>query len=494
MAVFFSHGAPVAIVFDLHEEMIVTIEKALEAYAANRHDGVDRLVEWLSIPSISTDPAYRDECRRGGQWLVDQLTEIGLDAKLETTPGHPIVWARTTNPEAHGPHILFYGHYDVQPADPLEKWKSPPFEPAIVDGPHGKRVVARGAVDDKGQVMTFIEALRAWKDATGSIPCPVTVIVEGEEESASVNLDAFLERAKARLVGNEARPKPCDLVVVSDTGMWDINTPAITTSLRGLLYLEVTVHGPSHDLHSGMAGGAVPNPANELARVIGEIHDENRRVTIDAFYDDVVELTPEQRREWASLEFDEAAYLSDMGVSEARGERDFSTLERQWARPTCDVNGIYGGYTGVGAKTIIPSHASAKISFRLVPDQRPEKIESAFKQWFESRLPRGLQTEWRSHGSGRAYRVEPNSPYLQTARSSLERATGVKPVNIGSGGSIPVVESIKQTLGLDTLLIGFGLADDRVHSPNEKFELRCFEMGAQSHIVLLGEFAKLGGE
>lgn len=461
---------------------------AVLAYLAEHSDAaVERLVEWLAIPSISTDPEYADECRRAGQWLVDDLTSLGFDAGLRETPGHPIVMGHHPGPEGYsGPHMLFYGHYDVQPADPLELWESPPFEPQVVDGPRGQRIIARGAVDDKGQVRSFMEALRAWKETTGTVPCRITVLVEGEEESGSVNLDNFLEAHKNELVGADAPNTPCDLVVVSDTAMWDINTPAITNAVRGLVYTEVILHGPSRDLHSGLYGGAVINPINELVRILGRLHDGDQRVTLPGFYDDVDALSDDEKRDWASLNFDEKGFLGEIGYDKPYGEKGFNTLERRWARPTCDINGIKGGYIGEGAKTVIATHASAKVSFRLVPHQDPKKIEAAFKAWIESQAPEGCRVEFLQHGTGRPCVTPTDRWFMPLAKECLEMASNKKAVTIRSGGSIPVVESFDSILGLDTLLLGFGLSDDRVHSPNEKFERGCFEIGQRSHAMFMG--------
>ncbi|MHC4383074.1 MAG: M20/M25/M40 family metallo-hydrolase, partial [Planctomycetota bacterium] len=383
------------------------------------------------------------------------------------------------------PHLLYYGHYDVQPPDPLDLWDSPPFEPTIVEGPHGRRLVARGAVDDKGQLMTFVEAFRAWHDVHGTLPVKVTVLLEGEEESGSPSLDPFLSAHREMLAA--------DVCIVSDTGMWDIDTPAITYMLRGMVYVEVTLHGPSHDLHSGMYGGAVVNPANELPRILGELHDAQGVVQIPGFYDDVLALSADEARQWAQLTFDEAAFLGHAGLETPVGETGRSTLQRIWSRPCCDINGIFGGYTGDGAKTIIPAKATAKVSCRLVPDQDADKIHDNIVRFFEQRTPPDCRWEIRSHGASPAVRVPTDSPHLEAALQALETTYGRQPVLMGCGGSIPVVGSIQRILGFDSLLVGFSLDDDRVHSPNEKFELRCYEMGMRSHAAMLSTFSALAG-
>ncbi len=470
----------------------MTSATVLEHVERNFDRSVSRLVNWLRIPSVSTDPAYRSQCRQAAQWLADDLTAIGFRAQLRETKGHPVVFAHHPGPAGgKGPHLLFYGHYDVQPPDPLDLWSSPPFEPSIVDGPHGKRVVARGAVDDKGQVMTFVEACRAWHEVGGGVPCAITCVIEGEEECGSVNMHQFLKDSKHEIVGSAAPTSPCDFAVVSDTGMWDVDTPAITYALRGLVYLEVTLYGPSRDLHSGLYGGCVPNPINELSRHLAALHDGDRRITIPGFYDDVRPLTESERSQWAALDFDESAFLGEAGLSEGYGEKGFTLLERQWARPTCDVNGIKGGYQGQGAKTIISSSASAKVSFRLVPDQDPRRILDSFRKWINGQLAPGCRVEIVDHGSGRPCLTPIDHPAMFAARAALKEAMGRDPVLIRSGGSIPIVEGFKSILGLDTLLIGFGLNDDRVHSPNEKFELKCFRAGQRSHVMLLDRFARM---
>ena len=452
------------------------------AFAAS----VTRLEDFLRIPSVSTDPAFDGETRRAAAWLVKELQALGFSAEAAPTLGQPMVVAHhpgTSSEASTRPRILYYGHYDVQPADPLELWNSPPFEPQIVDGPKGKRIVARGAVDDKGQVMGIVEALRAWHTLAGGPPCPVTLMIEGEEESGSTSLEPFMMQAKERLAA--------DVCVVSDTGMWDIATPAITTRLRGLVYMEVTIHGPTRDLHSGMYGGAVPNPINVLARIVADLHDSDRRITIPGFYDGVGEPAASTKEQWNSLGFSESEFLGDIGLSSGFGEAGRSTLERTWSRPTCDVNGIFGGYTGKGAKTVIAAHATAKVSFRLVSKQNPEKIAAAFEEFVRVRLPAGCRAEFGRHGTNPAIEVSESSRFLAAADHALRAVFGKSPLLSGTGGSIPAVGSIGRILNMDSLLVGFGLDDDCVHSPNEKFELECYRNAIKSHAALLGEFAKL---
>jgi acetylornithine deacetylase/succinyl-diaminopimelate desuccinylase-like protein len=444
---------------------------------------IDRLKEYLRIESVSTDPAFAPKVRQAAEWSASTLADLGFDAKVVATAGHPMVLAHHPGPGGNAPRILYYGHYDVQPADPLELWESGPFDPVVVEGPGGKRIVARGAVDDKGQVMTFLEAFRAWKSVHGTPPCAVTVMLEGEEESGSPSLEPFVRAHRKELAA--------DACVVSDTGMWDARTPAVTTRLRGLVYAEVTVRGPSHDLHSGMFGGTLPNPINTLASIVAELHDRDRRVQLDGFYDGVGELPAEIRAQWESLGFDELEYLGGAGIPQPFGEKGRTTLERMWSRPTLDCNGIFGGYTQKGAKTVIPAEATVKLSCRLVGKQDPHRVYAALQEFFARRLPAGCRAEWHSHGLNPAIDVPTGSPFLGAARRGLETVYGRPAVLIGSGGSIPAVGLIQRELGIDSLLVGFGLDDDRVHSPNEKFDLACYRGGILSHAAMLAEFARL---
>lgn len=445
-------------------------------------DGFDRSVERLSallrIPSIGTDPAYQASTLEAAEWLVRELNEIGFDAGLRETPGQPAVVAHHPGPGDEGPRVLYYGHYDVQPAEPLDLWTSPPFEPTIVKGANGKRIVARGAVDDKGQSMTFIEAFRAWKEVHGTLPVAVTVFLEGEEESASPSLEAFLKAHGGEL--------DADVCVVSDTNMWDIDTPAIGIMLRGLLYLELTIHGPSQDLHSGLYGGAVPNPLNVLTRILGDLHDQDGRVRIPGFYDGLDDLG-DLDEAWRALDFDEARFLGHAGLARSTGEAGRSTLERIWSRPTCDLNGLFGGYTGAGAKTVIPAKASAKLSFRLVPGQDVRRIKEGMKAFLDARIAEDCRYELDELGAAPALKVSTNSPFLKAAEAALSDVFGRAPILVGMGGSIPAVGAIREHLGIESILMGFGLDDDRVHAPDEKFELQCFRNGMLSHAVLLGK-------
>jgi len=406
---------------------------------------------------------------------------IGFTAEVKATAGHPVVLAHHPGPGGDAPHILYYGHYDVQPPEPLELWTTPPFEPALVDGPHGKRVVARGAVDDKGQTMMWLEALRVWHEKQGGPPVRVTVLIEGEEEIGSRNLDDFLEANQAAL--------GADVTVISDTNMWDIATPAISTRVRGMVYTQIDIRAADKDLHSGLFGGSAANPINILTAILGALKDENGSIRIPGFYDGVPELPPALAQQWAALNFDERAFLGSVGLSIPAGEKGRGGLERLWARPTADINGIWGGYTGEGSKTVIPSEAHAKLSFRLVPGQEPAKVVAGLREFILARLPEDAQASIQLLSMGPGIEMPPDSRFVRAAQHALQEEFGTPPVLAGCGGSIPVVESLRRILGLDSLLMGFGLDDDQVHSPNEKFELACFHRGLRSHVRLLAALA-----
>ncbi len=470
----------------------MSTQQVLDWLTENETQSIERFIQWLKIPSIGTDPKHDPDTAKAAQWAADHLKESGFSVELKSTgtkdnPGQPIVLATSPGDDDYtGPHVLFYGHYDVQPVDPVELWDSPPFEPTHLpaDDHAGERIVARGACDDKGQVLMFLEAMRGWHQTTGKPGGGVryTILLEGEEESGSVNLEQFVDDHKDTL-------SKADVCLISDTGMLGRGKPAITYGVRGLAYIEVTLIGPDQDLHSGLWGGKVPNPINELTKVLAQLWDQDRRVTIPNFYDGVRELTAAERQAWQELGVDPVAALKGIGLPpEANiGEKGFNSIEREWARPTCDINGIIGGYTGPGAKTVIASKASAKLSFRLVDDQDSEKIAAAAIQWFKDRTPPGCTWEFENHGGGAPATCATESTPLQAAFRAIERACGIKPAMIKSGGSIPVAGLLKTTIGLETIFMGFGLEDDRVHSPNEKFELDCFRMGAKSHAALVEE-------
>ncbi len=437
-----------------------------------------RLMEFLAIPSVSAQPVHAADCAAAAEWAAANLRASGFSARLVPTAGHPVVLAEHAGTRAGGgPHLLYYGHYDVQPAEPLELWTSPPFAPVIVQGKHGKRVVARGAVDDKGQVALWLDAFRAWHEVAGGPPCRITVVLEGEEEVGSRNLEAFLTQNKAALAA--------DVAVVSDTNMWRVDVPAVTTRLRGLVYAQVNLKAASRDLHSGLYGGAALNPIHALCRILAALHDARGRVQVPGFYDGVAELSDALSEQWAGLGFDEGEFLGEIGLQHPAGEAGLPGLTRLWARPTAEVNGIWGGYQGPGPKTVIAAEAGAKVSFRLVPGQDPKRVAAAFRQFVADLAPAGVQAEVQIFSAEPAIEVPVENPFVALAQQALRDEYGREAVLIGSGGSIPVVASLKHLLGLDTLLMGFGLDDDQVHSPNEKFELRCLDHGTRAHARFL---------
>jgi acetylornithine deacetylase/succinyl-diaminopimelate desuccinylase-like protein len=455
------------------------LDDVLKFVDANLQASLDRLFALLRIDSISTDPAYSESCRRAAAWLVAELEGLGFAASARPTPGHPVVVGHRDGP---GPHVLFYAHYDVQPVDPIELWTTPPFEPSIVTLPDGRRAIAaRGASDDKGQMLTFIEAVRAWQKVAGRLPVKVTMLLEGEEESGSVNLKPFLEANAGEL--------KTDVAFVCDTGMWSASRPAITTSLRGLAAEEVTITAASRDLHSGTYGGAARNPIHVLASIVAALHDDNGRVTVPGFYDGVSELPAEQKRQWDSLGFDERAFLADVGLSIPAGEKGRSVLEQTWSRPTLEVNGIVGGYTKPGFKTVIPSQASAKISFRLVGKQDPAKVAAAFRKFVIELVPGDCKVEFRHHAGNPARTLPIDGPFVQRAAKALGDEWGEAPALMGAGGSIPVVGDFREILGVDSVMVGFALDDDRIHSPNEKYDLQSYHRGIRSWVRILAALA-----
>jgi acetylornithine deacetylase/succinyl-diaminopimelate desuccinylase-like protein len=457
------------------------LDDVLANVDANMDAALERLFKVIRIKSISTDPAYAAECQANADWHVADLKSIGFDASARPTAGHPIVVAHDRS--AAGPSALFYGHYDVQPVDPLELWDRDPFEPTIQTLPDGTKIITgRGAADDKGQLMAFVEACRAWKAVTGKLPIPVTILLEGEEESGGVNLPGFLN-ANA----DELR---ADIGLICDTNMWDPKTPAIVTMLRGLCGEEVIIHAADRDLHSGFYGSAAANPNRVLARILSDLHDDTGRVTLDGFYDGVPELPDALRAQWDTLGFSSDAFLGAIGLSIPAGEQGRSTLEMTWSRPTCEINGMGGGYQGDGFKTVIPAKASAKVSFRLVFDQDPHKVRAAFRAHVQARVPADCRVEFLEHGSGQAIRFPIDDPAFGKARDALSDEWGKPAVFIGGGGSIPVTHQLKQSLGMDVILAGFGLEDDRIHSPNEKYNLESFHKGIRSWVRILAALAR----
>jgi acetylornithine deacetylase/succinyl-diaminopimelate desuccinylase-like protein len=447
---------------------------------ADRDAALARLFGLLRFRSISTDPAYDGECRAAAEWLAGDLAGIGFDARVASTQGHPMVVAHDLSSD--GPHLLFYGHYDVQPVDPPELWERDPFDPVIVDRTDGTQFIsARGAADDKGQMMTFVEACRALHVVHGRLPCKITILLEGEEESGGASLPPFLEAHRDELTS--------DIALVCDTGMWNASTPAITTMLRGNLADQVTIHAASRDLHSGMYGGAAANPIHVLTRILADMHDESGKITIPRFYDGVSEISSDLKAQWDRLGFKPGDFLGEVGLGQPAGETDHSALEQIWSRPTAEVNGIWGGYTGAGFKTVIPAEAHAKVSFRLVGDQDPEVIRAAFRKFVADRLPADCQAEFVARGGGKATVMPLENPAFEKARRALGDEWGTEAAFIGCGGSIPVVGQFMTQLGMHSLLIGFGLDDDRIHSPNEKYEVTSFTKGARSWARVLAALA-----
>jgi acetylornithine deacetylase/succinyl-diaminopimelate desuccinylase-like protein len=448
----------------------MTLDATLARIDADLPAALDRLLDLLRIPSISTDPAYQADCARAADWLVTDLQSLGFAASSRPTPGHPMVVAHA---DGTGPHLLFYGHYDVQPVDPLNLWHRDPFDPAIEETPKGPVIRARGAADDKGQLMTFLEACRAWRAVHGTLPCKLTIFLEGEEESGSPSLIPFMQQN-----ADELR---ADIALICDTGMFDARTPAITTMLRGLTKSEFTLHAANRDLHSGMYGGLARNPIHVLTRILANLHDDAGRVQVPGFYDDVAELPDTLRQQWQGLPFDHAAFLGDVGLSVPAGEADRTPLEMVWSRPTAEVNGIWGGYTGAGFKTVLPAEANAKVSFRLVSEQDPARIIPAFRAWAEAQLPADCRIEWHDGIEGAPASVMSiNAPAFEAARVALTEEWGVPAAFIGCGGSIPIAGYFKTYLGMDAMLVGFGRDDDQIHSPNEKYDVESFHKGIRS--------------
>jgi len=441
---------------------------------------VEELKAWLRIPSISTDPTYAAQTRSAAEWLAGNLRDAGLEAvEVMETDGHPVVFAEH-HVSDDAPTVLVYGHYDVQPPDPLDLWDQDPFEPVEKDGD----LVARGSADDKGQAFMHVKAAEAWL-ATDGPPVNLKFVVEGEEENGSVHLPGFLEENREKLAA--------DVCLVSDTALFAPGVPSIAYGLRGLAYVEVTLTGPKKDLHSGVYGGGVENPINALAQMIADLHDDDHRVTVEGFYDDVVALTDDEREAYRDLPFDEAAWKDEAGVSETKSEAGYSVLEGTTGRPTLDCNGIWGGYTGEGAKTVLPSKASAKISCRLVPDQTPGDITDKLRRHFEAHVPDTMSLTFRDLHGGHGVLVDREAPAMQAASEAMEAVFGRKPFFTREGGSIPVVADFKRILGLDTVLMGFGLDSDSIHSPNERFGLDRFHQGIEASVRFMDAYARQKG-
>jgi acetylornithine deacetylase/succinyl-diaminopimelate desuccinylase-like protein len=458
------------------------LQSVLDHIDADFNNSLERLFTLLRIKSISAEPAFAGDCKQAADHLAKDLASIGFAAEVRPTAGHPAVVGKSNGNGGTKPHVLFYGHYDVQPVDPLDLWHRPPFEPVVTDHADGRRIiVARGAEDDKGQLMTFVEACRAWKAVTGSLPLDVTVLLEGEEEVGSKNFVPFLQANKDEF--------KADFALVCDTGMWDPTTPAITTMLRGLLYEEVKIKAANRDLHSGLFGGGARNPIRVLTEVLGGLFDESGHITLPGFYDGVKDLPPEVLEQWKKLNLTPESFLKPIGLSIPAGEKERLLIEQVASRPTCDVNGIVGGYIGEGSKTVIPAHASAKISFRLVEGQDPEKIRKTFRDYVTARIPADCSVEFEDHSAAPAVALDWTMKPLAAAKRALTEEWGKEAVLIGSGGSIPIVADFKNTLGLDSLLVGFGLDDDNIHSPNEKYDLTSYQKGIRSWARILAALA-----
>lgn len=453
-------------------------QEPLDAYLTrNAVRFEDDLCELLSIASVSADSRHRDDVRRAADWVAREFRDkLKLSTEVIETKGHPIVYAESP-PVPGAPTVLVYGHYDVQPPDPLNEWISPPFQPTRRDG----NIYARGATDDKGQFLTHVKSAQAWLETRGRLPVQLKFLIEGEEEVGSRALYDFLPTAVDKL--------KADICVISDTSQFGPGQPAITYGLRGIAYFELRLTGPKQDLHSGTFGGAVTNPVNALAKLLTALVDADGRVQVPGFYDDVVPLTQRERDQFAALPFDEQAFMKQIGVTGVWGEAGYSTLERRWARPTYDLNGIWGGYQGEGAKTVLPAKAAAKFSFRLVPNQDPHKIAQSLERFLNERCPPGITLQLIDMHGAQGALVPLDSPYVQAAARAIEQGFGRAPVYIREGGSIPIVTAFRRQLGIDTLLLGWGLDDDNTHSPNEKFCLADYHRGIRASAHLWGELA-----
>ena len=441
-------------------------------------NALNRLLDLLKIESISTDPAYSEECTKAADWLTNDLRSIGFKADTRKTKGHPMVLAHG---EGQGRRILFYGHYDVQPVDPLELWHSPPFQPAVEHTSKGSVIRGRGTSDDKGQLMTFVEACRAWKTVHGCLPVKLSIFFEGEEESGSPSLIPFMKANAPELKS--------DITFICDTGLYDSSTPGIVTSLRGTASIELEITGPSRDLHSGKYGGISVNPINILTKILADLHDETGKITLPNFYRGVAETSRATKGQWKKLNFNHNDFLHEVGLSNPAGEVDRTPLEMIWARPTCDINGISGGYQGDGFKTIIPAKASAKVSFRLVGNQNPKDIIESFKNHVKDNLPTDCSVRYLAEKGSKATQMSLDHPVFEKAKTALSKEWPNPAAFIGSGGSIPTAGYFKEILDMDSLLIGFGKYDDQIHSPNEKYDLKSFHKGIRSWARILDELS-----
>jgi acetylornithine deacetylase/succinyl-diaminopimelate desuccinylase-like protein len=455
-------------------------EKFLEYFNQNKDRFLDELIEVLSIPSVSNGEANKSDVVRCAEWLKAHMEKIGLqNTEIYKTKGHPIVYGDYMNAGKDKPVILIYGHYDVQPPEPLDRWVNPPFSPIVKDG----KIYGRGTADDKGQIFIHLKAIESFLKTDGTLPINVKIIFEGEEEIGSENLGEFISSHKELL--------KAEYVVISDTEMYEKGKPAICYGLRGLCYMQIDVTGPNRDLHSGTYGGAVENPINALAKIISQLKSDEGKILIDGFYDDVTDLTEEERKELNKLATDENQFKKDLDVKSLTGEKGYTLVERLTARPTLDCNGIWGGFQGKGTKTVIPSEAGVKISMRLVPQQNPEKIAELFKKYIEKISPDTIKVKVSYLHGGKPSVTSINSPAIKAAMSALKKGFETEPVFIKDGGSIPIVSTFKDELGADAILMGFGLPDDNIHSPNEKFELENFYKGIISVCYYYNELSNL---
>jgi acetylornithine deacetylase/succinyl-diaminopimelate desuccinylase-like protein len=457
------------------------MQGVIDYLSKNEARFVSELCDYVRFPSVSAQPQHRSDVQACARWVVKQCRQIGLEARLCSTPGHPIVIARTPRAKTKGrrrPHFVVYGHYDVQPPEPLDLWKSPPFEPRVRNG----ALYGRGASDNKGQNLAHLKAVEAYLKTGTELPCDLTFVIEGEEEVGSTSLASFLRTHRAELA--------CDAIVISDTGMPSLKHPALTYGLRGIVAFQVTLHGPSRDLHSGLFGGTVDNPAMALCQLLGQLRDKNGRVTVPGFYDDVQPLSAYERRQFARLPFKAGDYQKLVGVPKLFGERGFTPLEQRAARPTFEINGLTSGYQGEGSKTIVPSWARAKITVRLVPNQDPDRLMERIRQHLEKLCPPTVRLEINSGHGAEPYLVSPTGPQAQAALRALKLAFGCEPVLVREGGSIPIVNEFKKILHADALMVGLGLPDDNAHSPNEKFDLTCFAKGQLMCAHLWQELSK----
>ena len=457
------------------------LDATLSRIDSEMEQNLKRLFDFLKIKSISTDPEFKKDCTDAADWLVADLKSFGAKVEKYETGGHPIVLGALGSDS--GPHILFYGHYDVQPVDPLELWDYDPFEPVIEKLPSGPVIRARGSSDDKGQLMTFVEACRAWVAQNGSLPFKVTFFFEGEEESGSPNLVPFMKKHKKEISS--------DIVLICDTGLFESRVPSIVTMLRGILKEEIIIIGPDKDLHSGMYGGISTNPARILTNVLSALHDKDGSVAIPGFYDGVSELSQNIKEQWKGLNFKHDQFLSEVGLYTLAGEKGRSPLEMIWSRPTCEINGIKSGYINEGFKTVLPSQASAKISFRLVGNQDPLKIRKSFRKMIQNLVPIDCKVTFLEHEASKASQMDTSSPEFEKAREAISEEWGIEAAFIGCGGSIPIAGHFQQITGVDPMLIGFAKDDDQIHSPNEKYDFECFRKGIRSWVRVINSFSEL---